>query len=396
MSPFALACLNLLHQRIRTLISLAGVGFAVLLIFAQLGFLGSVDRTATLLYDKLDFDLILASREYLDLNTPQEFPRRRLSQAEAVAGVDSVRPMWVSLGMWRGPSPRSSTSVDPRRWNIMILGVRPEDLHLVFRNPAPGIFRDREELAASETALARPNAVLIDRRSWPNFGSPKELHPGAVVELNEQQLELAGNFEIGTGFGYNGLLLTSDATIDRVGARSPGRVTFGLVKLRPGADPEEVKNRLNELLPDTHAYNRDEINAKEAEYWLQETAVGQFFKLGVAVALVGGVLFVYQMMAADIRNHLPEYATVKAIGYRNGYLSRIILWQAALLALVGFVPGFLASLGIYEWTRQAARVPIGMTLSRAVGVLLLTLVMCLCSGLLAIRKLRSADPADLF
>jgi putative ABC transport system permease protein len=396
MSPFALACLNLLHQRVRTLISLAGVGFAVLLIFAQLGFLGSVDRTATLLYDKLNFDLILASREYLDLNTPQEFPRLRLSQAQAVAGVDSVRAMSVSLGMWRGPSAPSSTRDDPRRWNILVLGVRPEDLHLVFRAPAPGIFRDREELAAFENALARPNAVLIDRRSWPNFGSPEELRPGAVVELNEQQLELAGNFEIGTGFGYNGLLLTSDATSARVGGRDPGRVTFGLVKLQPGANPEAVKNRLNEVLPDARAYTRDEINAKEAEYWLQETAVGRFFRLGVGVALVVGVLFVYQMMAADIRNHLAEYATVKAIGYRNGYLFRVILWQATFLALLGFVPGLLASLGIYEWTRQAARVPIGMTLSRAVVVLLLTLVMCLSSGLLAIRKLRSADPADLF
>jgi putative ABC transport system permease protein len=101
-------------------------------------------------------------------------------------------------------------------------------------------------------------------------------------------------------------------------------------------------------------------------------------------------------MAADIRNHLAEYATIKAIGYRNGYLFRVILWQASLLALVGFFPGLLATLGIYELTRQAARIPIGMTASRAVLVLLLTIGMCLVSGLLAIRKLRSADPADLF
>jgi putative ABC transport system permease protein len=396
MSAFTLARLNLLHQRIRTLISLAGVAFAVLLIFSQLGFLGAVDQTATLLFDKLDFDLLLTSREYLNLNTPEGFPRLRLSQADAVAGVRSVRPFSVCLGLWRGPLPQSSPRVDPRRWNILILGVRPEDLHLVFRNAGQGIFRDREELTALETALARPNAVLIDRRSWPDYGSPEDLRPGAVVELNEQQLELAGTFEIGTGFGYNGLLLTSEATIGRVGGLIPRQVTFGLVKLRPGADPREVKNRLNELLPDARAYTRDEINAKEAEYWVQQTAVGRFFTLGVGVALVVGMIFVYQMMAADIHNHLSEYATIKAIGYRNRYLFRIVLWQASLLGLVGFFPGLLASLGIYELTRQAARIPIGMTAIRAVFVLLLTVVMCLCSGLLAIRKLRSADPADLF
>jgi putative ABC transport system permease protein len=396
MSAFSLACVNLLHQRIRTLISLAGVGFAVLLIFTQLGFLGSVDQTATLLFDKLDFDLLVASREYLNLNSPEGFPRLRLSQADAVPGVGSIQPLSVGLGLWRGPWPQSSSHVDLRRWNILILGVRPDDLHLVFRNSGQGIFRDRNELVSFETALARPNSILIDRRSWPDYGSTEDLRPGALVELNEQRLELAGNFEIGTGFGYNGLILMSESTISRVGAAIPRHVTFGLVKLQSGADRREVKNQLNEVLSDACAYTRDEINAKEAKYWVQQTAVGRFFTLGVAVALVVGVVFVYQMMAADIHNHLSEYATIKAIGYRNGYLFRVILWQAGLLALVGFFPGVLATLGIYELTREAARIPIGMNASRAVVVLLLTVVMCLCSGLLAIRKLRSAEPADLF
>jgi putative ABC transport system permease protein len=396
MSAFTLGMMNLLHQRIRTLISLAGVAFAVLLIFSQLGFLGAVQETASLLFDKLDFDLLLTSKEYLNLNTPEGFPRLRLSQAEALAGVESVRPFTVSLGLWRGPSPHYSPRADPRRWNILILGVRPDDLRAIFRNSGQGIFRGREDLAAYETALARPNAVLIDRRSWRDYGSPEELRPGAVAELDEQQLELAGKFEIGTGFGYNGLLLTSEATIRRLEGRDSGQVTFGLVKLRPGAAPREVKDRLNEVLPDARAYTREEIDAKETDYWVQETAVGRFFTLGVAVALVVGVIFVYQMMAADIRNHLSEYATIKAMGYRNGYLFRVILWQAGLLALIGFVPGLFASLGIYAWTREAARIPIDMTYSRGVWVLLLTIGMCLASGLLAIRKLRSADPADLF
>ena len=143
MSALTLARLNLWHQRIRTLISLAGVAFAVLLIFSQLGFLGSVHQTATLLYDKLDFDLLLTSREYLNLNTPEGFPRERLFQANGAAGVESVQPFSVGLGLWRGPSPHYSPRADPRRWNILILGVRPEDLHLVFRNAGLGIFRDR-------------------------------------------------------------------------------------------------------------------------------------------------------------------------------------------------------------------------------------------------------------
>jgi putative ABC transport system permease protein len=396
MSAFSLARVNLLHQRLRTLISLAGVGFAVLLIFTQLGFIGSVERTATLLFDRLDFDLLLTSREYLDLNTPESFPRLRLAQADGVTGVESVRSLSVCLGMWRPPWRHSSPRLDPRRWNIMILGVRPDFLHLVFKNSAQGVFRDRDEVAAFEKVLARPNAVLIDRRSWPEYGSPEDLRPGAVVEVNEQQLELTGNFEIGTGFGYNGLLLASETTLSRIGGIIPRQVTFGLVKLESGSDICAVKAQLNDVLPDVYAYTRDEINAKEAAFWIQQTAVGRFFTLGVWVALVVGVIFVYQMMAADIQNRLAEYATIKAIGYRNGFLYRVVLWQAGLLAVVGFLPGLLAALGIYEVTREAARIPIAMTGGRAVVVLVLTMGMCLLSGLLATQKLRSADPADLF
>src|SRR6516165_4974942 len=111
MSAFTLACRNLLHQWIRTLISLAGVAFALLLI----------------------------SGEYLNLNPPKGFPRLRLSQAEAVAGVESVRPFSVCLGLWRGPWPHSSPRVDPRRWNILILGARPDELHLVFKNSGQSV-----------------------------------------------------------------------------------------------------------------------------------------------------------------------------------------------------------------------------------------------------------------
>jgi putative ABC transport system permease protein len=396
MSAFSFARVNLLHQRLRTLISLAGVAFAVLLIFTQLGFIGSVEQTATLLFDRLDFDLLLTSREYLNLNTPASFPRLRLSQADAVPGVESVQALSVCLSQWRSPWPRSPGRVDPRRWNIMVLGVRPDDLHRVFTNSGEGVFRDREELATFETTLARPDTVLIDRRSWPDYGSPDDLRPGAEVEVNEQRLELVGNFEIGTGFGYNGLLLASEATLGRIGGILPRQVTFGLVKLRRGSDPRAVRTRLNEILPETRAYTRDEINAKEASFWVQQTAVGRFFTLGVWVALVVGVIFVYQMMAADIHNHLAEYATIKAIGYRNEYLFRVILWQASLLALMGFFPGLVASLGVYQVTWKAARIPIAMTGTRAACVLLLTMGMCLFSGLLATQKLRSADPADLF
>src|SRR5204862_3795336 len=123
-------------------------------------------------------------------------------------------------------------------------------------------------------------------------------------------------------------------------------VNYGLVKLKSGADPGAVRDRLRAALPpDVKVYTRDEINSDERNYWLRLTSVGQFLIVAVVLAVVVGVIFVYQMMAADIRNMLPEYATVKALGYKPRYLTGVVLWQAILLALFGYVPGFFAALG---------------------------------------------------
>jgi putative ABC transport system permease protein len=116
----------------------------------------------------------------------------------------------------------------------------------------------------------------------------------------------------------------------------------------------------------------------------------------VALAIVVGAIFVYQMMAADIRGMLPEYATVKALGYRPFYLTSIVMWQALLLAVIGYIPGLIASFGLYYITRTVGGIPTEMTGERTVLVLVMTCGMCLASGALAVRKVHAAQPADLF
>ncbi|MBU4399689.1 MAG: FtsX-like permease family protein, partial [Planctomycetes bacterium] len=120
------------------------------------------------------------------------------------------------------------------------------------------------------------------------------------------------------------------------------------------------------------------------------------FQLGVVVALVVGTAIVYQVLSSDVANHLPEYATLKAIGYGGGYLAGVVLQQAAMLAVLGFLPGLAISAVLYWLTRAMARVPIEMTVGRVFFVFGLSVLMCTISGLGALRKVRSADPADLF
>ena len=406
MSPLLLAWSNLAHKRGRTAIAAGGVAFAVVLIFMELGLLGGVGRTATMLFDKLNFDLLITSAEYLDLSRAGEFDRGRVAQAHAARGVADVIPLSVGAGGWRvpardglfGPTPGGAVM------SINMIGVPPGRLDRAFLLGPGGAFPTAEDARAAGAAVSRLDSFLFDRRSKAEFGDPARLiaasqDPDAPdpVRLNGMQAAVVGTFDLGTGFSWNGMLIASEETMAKFTGRRPGGVDFGLVQLEPGADPAAVKDELESILPpDVRVFTRDELNASERRYWLRLTSVGQFLVVAVVLAVVVGVIFVYQMMAADIRNMLPEYATVKALGYRPPYLTGVVLWQAALLAGLGYAPGFVASLGLYAAAREYGGIPTGMTAAVAAGVLVLTLGMCLASGRLAVRKVHTAQPADLF
>jgi putative ABC transport system permease protein len=405
-TPFLLAWSNLAHKRARTSIAAGGVAFAVILVFMELGLLGGVGRTATMLFDKLNFDLIITSAEYLDLSRAGEFQRARLAQAHAATGVTDVIPLSLGAGGWRVPSRGGLFGRTPGGavMSINMIGIPPGLLDRAFLVGPDGAFATPDEARAAGAAVSQLYSFLFDRRSKSEFGEVNRLmaasqDPDAPdpIRVNGEQAAVVGTFDLGTGFSWNGMLIASEETMYYFTKRSPGGVDFGLVQLESGADPVAVKRELETILPpDVKVFTRDEVNASERRYWLRLTSVGQFLVVAVILAVVVGVIFVYQMMAADIRNMLPEYATVKALGYRPPYLTGVVLWQAAILALLGYVPGFLASIGLYTLAREYGGIPTGMTLAVAAGVLVLTLGMCLASGLLAVRKVHTAEPADLF
>jgi len=407
MTPLRLAWANLVHKRTRTFIAASGVAFAVVLVFMELGMLGGVSRTATMLYDKLQFDLLITSAEYLDISRPGQFPRERLAQAR-IDGVAEVEPLCLSVAMWRAPA-RESLLGSPipagELMSINVLATRPERLDRVFVTGKNGVFPSPEAARDAGRQLARGGTFLMDRKSKPEFGdvakleraSPSGSPGGDLVRVNDQRAQIVGEFELGTGFSWNAMLMTSESTYEAFTYQPANAVNFGLVTLKPGADRIAVQKQLRAALPpDVQIYTREEIDSSERSYWMRLTSVGQFLVVAVILAVVVGVIFVYQMMAADIRNMLPEYATVKALGYRPPYLTGVVLWQAVLLALFGYVPGFFAALGLYYVARNYGGIPAEMTALIAIGVLTLTVGMCFASGVLAVRKVHTADPADLF
>lgn len=386
-----LVLLNLLHQPVRTLVAILGVAFAILLVFMQLGFYGSAETAATTLYTALDFDLVLISSNYLNTTRARSFPRQRVYQALQHADVASVAPLYIDWQTWR------IQDSSRQRRAILLIAFNLDDA--VFRRDR--VFRT-EPAGECLRRLEVPDSVLMDTSTRDYFG-PRQ--PGIETELNQTTVEVVGQFTIGTGYGADGMVLTSDRTYARLcGSRALEYPALGLIKLKPEARGRAaaVKNDLLRALysaqprDEVRLFTRDEIESTEQDYWMHRTSVGIIFQLGVFVACIVGVIFVYQVIATDISDHFAEYATLKAIGYSSAYLSGVVLRQALVLAVLGYVPGLLVALGLYELGREKASLLLSMTWSRAAGVLLLSMAMCSLSGLLALRKVKSADPAELF
>jgi putative ABC transport system permease protein len=380
-----LAWHNLAYNKPRTLAVLAGVTFAVVLIFMQLGFFGAVETTATVIYDALDFDLAIRSRDYLHFSDADTVRHDRLHQAAGVPGVARVQPFQVAITQWRHPT-------SGRGRAILVMGIDPAE---------PAFTLD--ELRRQAQLVARPNVVLVDRKSRREFG-PRDgwqfgdADVGVRTEVGPQSVTVGGHFGLGTGLAADGAVVTSDATFARlVPGRDPRDASLGLVTITPGANPDDVARRLRDALPgDVDVLTRAEVLRFELRRWISDTSIGVIFQVGVAVAMVVGMAIVYQVLASDIGEHMAEYATLRAMGYTTGYLARVVMHQSLLLAVLGFVPGLLLSDALYRVTSRVANMPIGMNAVRVAAVFGLSLGMCIAAGLIALRRVRSADPADLF
>jgi len=380
-----LAWFNLVHNKTRTVVAVAGVAFSVVLIFMQLGFHGSVEKTATVVYDALQFDAVLRSREYLHVADPRSFPQARLHQAESVTGVSTIVPFYVDLNQWRNP-------ITGRNRGILVMGVRPGD----------DVFA-KTELHDKAVLLGRDDSLLIDRRSRREFG-PKNKRQfsdedlGVESEVGQRQVRIVGHFGLGTGLAADGAVLMNERGFCRVfPGRTVDRVSLALIRVGDGTDAAEVVDRLRQTLPgDVEVLTRGDVIEFEKNRWVNETSIGLIFRLGVVVAFIVGMAIVYQVLSSDVAGHLPEYATLKAMGYGNRYLSTVVLQQAAMLAVLGFVPALAVSEILYRITSYYANVPVEMNPRRILFVFALAVAMCAVSGIGALRKARTADPADLF
>ncbi|MGK7953399.1 MAG: ABC transporter permease DevC [Xenococcaceae cyanobacterium] len=378
-----LGWLQLKHDKFRLLTALSGIAFADILIFMQLGFMNALYTTNTQYARKIKGDVILTSTQATNFTKPYTFPRRRLYQAMDVPGVESAEPIYIGSLSWRNPQNREKTS-------MTVIGFNPD-------KPA----FDLPEVNRQLDKVKIPDTVLFDKASRGEYDEViAQIERGKTIttEIERTTVTIGGLFEVGASFQDDGALITSDQNFMRLFPRKkPGLVSIGVINLKEGTDAERVRTHLNAYLAeDVKAYTYEEYVEGEVTYIQNSTAIGFVFTLGTMMGFIVGIVIVYQVLSTDVNDHMGEYATFKAMGYKNSYLLGVVFEEAIILSIIGFVPSVAIAAGLYQLTAAATALPIFLPVSRAVNVLIITVVMCGISGAIATRKLQSADPADIF
>jgi putative ABC transport system permease protein len=378
-----LAWLQLKREKLRLLVAVAGVAFAVVLIFMQLGFRNALFDSSVRVHAALDADLVLVSPQFDFLAQPKTFSRRRLYQALGASGVASIAPLYAGVGLWKNPFDGTSR-------NVFVLGIDPS---------SPAV--DLADVRAQLDLVRLPDMVLFDSAARPEYGPVSEqLRAGRPLslEVSNRRVTIGGLFELGTSFGIDGTIVTSDLNFLRMFAgRDPGLIEVGLIRLQSSADTKRVQDVLRAQFPDdVLVLTKQEFIDRELKYWATSTPIGFVFSFGVVMGFVVGAIIVYQILFADVTDHLAEYATLKAMGYPNSYLFSIVLQEALILAVLGYLPGLALCLWLYRLTENATRLPMTLDLRLGLFVVGLAIVMCAVSGMVAVRKIRSADPAEIF
>jgi putative ABC transport system permease protein len=392
------AWLNLTYHKPRFVLSILGISFAVVLMLVQIGFWRALMDSQTAIIRLVHADIFLISSSMSTITDIESFPVDRIDQARAVQGVVAARPFYVRYFpfVWRN---EGTTPNEVPEWPIRVLAFHPDSNLLPIREDVvPNIRALQESLRAAHTAAldSRSKPIFDAIRIWRDGGpSPR----GVQREVAGRRIRILELFELGTDFTTDGtLLMTADNLASLSGGSAAlAQAQFGLISVAANADVQKVVADLRRWLPDdVQVLTREELIAQEEAFWSDSTPIGFIFLLGLIVGFVVGVVICYQVLSTEVTDRLSEFATLKAIGYDDRYVNGIVIQEAVWLSLLGFAIGVLVGGPLYSILNDQTGLPLRLTVSRAGLVFVLTLVMCIVSAILAVRRVRTADPAEVF
>jgi DevC protein len=378
-----LAWRNLVANKRRLVRSLAGIGFAVLLMLVQLGFeQGFFDASLGMLR-QLDGNIIVMRATKYRFGSEDPFPLTDLAKAATVPGVARVIPLYASWQhfFWKSPS-------DGKSYAVQVFAFDPDHPPFLL----PELRRDSARLKAVDT-------VIVDRRARPFLG----MASGAgETKINGRTVRIVGSFALGPDFMSDGTVMMSAATYAQLltgnaGGAATLPIEFGAITTKPGADIAATERALRAALPaQLRIFSKPQLAAFERDFQATLSSAGPIFWMGALVGFIVGMLISYQVIYTDLADQLPQYATLKGMGYRTLYLVRVVFAQAALSALAAYVPAWLACLVVYRIVEHFALLPLRMTVTQTLLTFGLTLGMCLLSAAFAIRRVVTLDPAEVF
>jgi putative ABC transport system permease protein len=381
-SAVPLARRNFVANGRRLVRSLAGIAFAALLMMVELGLQSGFVESSLAILRRLDGELMLMSSAKYQFVNPEPFNRRQLYAARGVSGVASVRPLYIQRGTWKNPK-------DLKLTLVMVFAFDPDQPVFLF-----------PEINAHLDALRQPDTIMVDRRAREAVGSVSE---GTETELSRRKVTVVGTFQLGPDFFSDGNVIMSDRNFFKffgAGSADPAElpdVEIGVVKVLPGYAVSDVQRAIAATMPENvELLTKSELIAREAQFHDELTAVGPMFWIGTVVGFAVGMLISYQILFSELSDQTSQYATLKAMGYENRYLVKVVLQQAVFYALLGYIPAWLLSHVVFHMISEMALMPMSVSFSLTAISLGLTVVMCVASAIIAVRRVIAADPAELF
>ena len=372
-----LAVSILLHEKKRLFLSILSISLAVLVVFMEQGFFHGLNDSQVMLYDNLNADLVIMNSKQKCLRKYDMMRRSSLYQTLGIDEVVEVVPVYKSFSIMRNPQTEA-------QYEVFCLAF-PDDSRLL-KTPIEN--EQREALKINGT-------VLFDSFSRRNMG---KVELGEKIELDEMENMVGGFFKLGPALSFDGNILMSEPTkLKYMDEHYAEQISFGLLRVKPGTDLQALKTHIAKVVnEDVTILTPEELREREIYYNIKSTPMGAVFGMGMIIGFIIGTIICYQILYNQITDHIPQFATMRAIGFSDIYLREIILQQAILLALIGFIPGIALSKILFSVLFKYTGMPMFFTFGRVAFVLIMTFTMCIVSGLMAGKKLSTADPAELF
>jgi putative ABC transport system permease protein len=368
-----LASRNLLHDRLRLIATVVGIVFSIVLFTVQLGVFLSFERMVTTMIDHAPADFWIVPSETRSFEESSLLSGRQRLQALSVDGVSSVTPLVVGYASWRKPNGGASTPV-------LVVGA-PANAAGPW-NVVEGAVDD----------LSTPDGVAIDRSYFEQLGIAQIRQR---AEINNQKARV-----MAVTSGIRSFTTTPHVFASLDHARSylgvpPNRANYYVVRVAPNANATVVRNQLAGALSDAEVLTPDEFRHRTRIFWLFDTGAGAALLGSAILGIIVGTIIVAQTLYSSTKDHLKEFATLRAIGSARKYILKVILTQALISAVVGFSIAVSIDLSLVKMTRDAA-LPILMTPELSAGLFTLTIAMCAIAAVAAIRVVTRIDPVLVF